>query len=199
MNKELASVDELPAKALRVLVCDITGNSVQPSSPDEEWVFNPLQCLEKAVEGKPGIIVIRFGETSIRQREVLVELSAALKRNSHTEKYPVLALLHSKHRKLIEDLQRAKVDYVRYTSPGRLDSSQMREITYRLGPNDRLKRHLLLLCPFLHYGQIDSRHEITVCGAYLDRMALGGRRLREICHTGEHLRCDYYLNPRQTV
>ncbi|EPR44188.1 hypothetical protein dsmv_1138 [Desulfococcus multivorans DSM 2059] len=49
---------------------------------------------------------------------------------------------------------------------------------------------------FLHYNKIESRHELTVCGAYLDRMILGGHRLGEVCQTEKHLSCEYYLNPR---
>jgi len=196
MNEEITSIDKRPARALRFLLCDTTGNVGELSLREEEWVPSPIQCLDKAVDGKPEIIVVRFGKIPIREREALVELSSALKRNSHTQKCLVLALLHSKHRNLIEDLKQAKVDYVRYVGDAKLDSTQVREIIDGLGPDDRLERHLAVVCPFLHYSKIDSQHEMTACGAYLDRMILGGRRLHEICETEDHHHCGYYLNPR---
>ncbi|MFO8088903.1 MAG: hypothetical protein R6U13_03635 [Desulfatiglandaceae bacterium] len=168
----------------------------EPSSPEEEWASSPIQCMEKAIDKKPGIIVILFGKMPIREREALVELSAALKRNIHTRRCRLLALLYSKHRKLIEDLKQAKVDYVRYIGDAELDSTRLREIIDGLGPDDILERHLTMLCPFLNYSKIDSRHEMKMCGAYLNRMVLGGRRLHEICETEDHFHCEYYLNPR---
>lgn len=197
IKDEINSMDERPARALRFLLCDTTGNVGEMSSPAEEWVSSPIQCLDKAVDEKPGIIVIRFGKMTIRERDSLVELSAALKRNSYTRTRSILALLHSKHRKLIEDLNQAKVDYVRYVGDAVLDSARIREIIGGLGTDDLIERHLTILCHFLHYSKIDSRHEMTVCGAYLDRMVLGGRRLHEICETENHFHCEYYLNPRR--
>ena len=68
--------------------------------------------------------------------------------------------------------------------------------TITLEPKDQVNLQLKRLFPYLHYSQIDSRNEMTVCGAYLDRMVLGGQRLHEICETQEHLQCEYSLNPR---
>lgn len=183
------------AGRIRFLLCDST-RKVVSTFPEEVWVPSPLQCLDKAVDGDPELVVVRFGKIPIREREVLLELSVVLKRNSHTRKCPVLALLHSKHRKLIEDLAHAKVDYIRYIDNIKLDSIQMRKIIDELGPDDRVKWHLTMLCPFLHCDRIDSQHEMTVCGAYLDRMVLGSHRLHDLCETESHLHCEYYLNPR---
>ncbi len=196
MNEEITSIDKRSAQTLRFLLCDTIGNVGELSSPEEEWASSPIQCLEKVIDKKPGIIVIRFGEMPIREREALVELSAAIKRNSHTRRCLLLALLHSRHRILIENLNQAKIDYVRYIGDDKLDSIRMREIIDGLGPDDRLQRHLEILCPFLNYSKISSRQEMTMCGAYLNRMVLGGRRLHEICETEGHFHCEYYLNPR---
>lgn len=196
MNEEIILLDKRPAQASRFLLCDTTGNVGELLFPEEEWVSSPIQCLDKAVDRPPGIVVVRFGKMSIQERETLVELSAALKRNSHTRMYSVLAMLHSKHRKLIEDLNRAKVDYVRYVGDEKLDSTRIREIIDGLGPDDRLERHLVPICPFLKYSAIDSQHEMAVCGAYLDRMVLGGLRVHNSCETEDHFHCEYYLKPR---
>jgi len=196
MKEKMTSIEKHPRLALRFLLCDTTGNFDELWSSDEQRVSSPIQCFDKTVDEKPEIVLVRFGRISFREREDLVELSAALKRNSHTQMCPTLALLHTKHRKLMEDLKKAKVDYIRYVGDGKLASAQVREIINGLGPADRLERHLAMLCPFLHYSKIDCQHEMTVCGAYLDRMVLGGRRLHEICETEAHLHCEYYLKPR---
>jgi hypothetical protein len=185
------------AQSLRFLLCKTTCNVGDLSSSDKEWVFSPIQCLDKTVDGKPGIIVIHFSRMPTRKREALLELCAALKRNSHTRQCPLLALLHSRRRKLIEDLGRAKADYIRYIGDAGLASIQVGEIIEALGPEDRLARHLERICPFLHYSETDSQYEMTICGACLDRMALGGSRLHEICETEDHLHCEYYLNSRR--
>jgi hypothetical protein len=195
MQEEITTNKKWPVRDVRFLLCDTTGN-VELSTPGEQWVSTAIQCLNRAVEEHPPIIVVHFGRVPLREREALVRLTATLKRNSYTQKSAVLALLDARHRKLIEDLARARVDYVRFTGNPDLDSTLLRDIIKELGPDDRLERHLAVLCPFLHYDVIDSEHEMTVCGAYLDRMVLGGRRLHEICETEDHLHCEYYLNPR---
>lgn len=196
MNEKLISLDMEPPCNLRFLVCDTTSNVGKLSSSEEQWVPSPIRCLDMAVDGNPGLIVISFGEIPMKERDTLVELSTALKRNRHTRHCPILALLHAKHRKLLEDLQQAKVDFVRFIEGDKLDSSRLRTITSGLGREDRLERHLDLICPFLHYSRMDSQHEMKLCGAYLDRMVLGGHRLREICESEDHLHCEYYLSPR---
>jgi hypothetical protein len=148
------------------------------------------------VDGKPRITVIRFGEMEIPERAALVELCGALKHNRLTHQTPVLALLPVKHRKLMEDLERAGVDFVRFMGEETLSASLMIEIIDGLGPDDRAEHQLQVVCGYLHYDIIDTRHEITVCGAYLDRMVLGGKYLHEICQTEKHLQCGYFLNPR---
>ena len=196
MHKEILFVDERPEADHRFLLCDTAG-SFAPSIAEGQWACSLIQCMDRAVEQTPAIIAVRFGPIPIREREALVELCTALKRNSHTRNCSIVALLHSKHRRLLEDLQQADVDFVRLIGGDtKLDGARMREIVAGLGAQDRLTRHLSVLCPFLHYRCIDSQRELTTCGAYRDRMVLGGRRLREICQSENHLHCEYYLNPR---
>jgi hypothetical protein len=195
MQEEAKTSGRRPARNLRFLLCDATGSN-ERSTPEEEWTVSPIRCLDKAVDETPKIIAVRFAQAPIQEQGILVELCAVLKRNSHTRGYPLLALLRCKHRGLIEELERARVDYVRYIDDTALGSTRMREIIEGLGPDDEMERQLARLCPYLHYDAIDADHEIIVCGAYLDRMVLGGRWLHEVCETEEHLHCEYYLNPR---
>jgi len=182
-------------KNLRYLLCDVSGR-FEPKSEGEEWVGSTTQCLDRAVEGEPGIIVVRFGPMLIEQRDAMVELCVVLKRNTRTRKALLLALLHEKHRGLIEDLKHAGVDFVKFIAETRLSSSLMIKMIDGLGPGDRVDRQFERLCPYLHYDALDACHEMTVCGAYLDRMVLGGKWLHKICETEHHSTCKYFLNPR---
>lgn len=182
-------------KSLRYLLCDVS-DRFEPEAEDEEWVRSTTQCLDRAVEGNPGLIVVRFGPMLIQQRDALVKLCVALKGNTQTRKSPLLALLHEKHRRLMEDLSRAGVDFVKVIAETRLSSSLMSDIIDGLSTEDRVERQLTILCPHLHYDSLDASHEMTVCGAYLDRMVLGGKWLHEVCETENHLSCKYFLNPR---
>ncbi len=144
----------------------------------------------------PEIIVIHCGEVTVEERDILVELSATLKRNAHTKHCKILALLNSRNRGLMEELRRAKIDYIRFINDDEATSDRVRNIINELGPEDRLEKQLEVVCPFLHYSRINSGQEMTLCGAYLERMVLGGRRLHEICETESHFLCNYYLKPR---
>ena len=77
-----------------------------------------------------------------------------------------------------------------------LNSTLLFDIITTLGAKDRMQRQLRTLCPYLHYEMIDAYREMTVCGAYLDRMVLGSRFLHEVCETENHLGCEYFRNPR---
>jgi trk system potassium uptake protein TrkA len=63
-------------KTLRYLLCDISGR-FEPKSEGEEWVGSTTQCPDRAVEGKPRAIAVRFGPMPLRERETLVELCIA--------------------------------------------------------------------------------------------------------------------------
>jgi hypothetical protein len=182
-------------KNLRYLLCDLSGRFA-PKSVGEEWVRTPTQCLDRAVEGNPHIILVCFGPLLIQDREALVELCGVLKRNTRTRNRLLLALLHEKHRGLIENLKNVDVDFVKFIAEKPLRPSLMIEMIDRLGPEERMERQLAMLCPHLHYDAIDASHEMTVCGAYLDRMVLGGKWLHDVCQTENHLTCKYFLNPR---
>ncbi|QTA81072.1 Uncharacterized protein dnl_33960 [Desulfonema limicola] len=182
-------------KRFQFLLCDTTGRSNEFSASDNNFTASPIQCLDKAVDGNHEIIILSFNSMNIKERETFMELCAVLKQNSHTSSYPVLVLLDSKHREILEYLDKAGVDFIKYTDQARLDSFSIQAIIDELGPGDHVKHHLEELCPFMNYSRIDSRIEMTLCGAYLNRMVLGGCRLHEICETREHLACEYYINP----
>jgi len=161
-----------------------------------EVASSPVVCLAKAIDDKPSIIVIHFPEGAIEEREVLVELCDVLKRTSPTRDKPLLALLPTRHRKLLEKLDQARVDYVKFITAMPLDLPHMTGMIESLGPGDLLKRQLERVCPFIHYSPIDTEREIIICGAYLDRLVLGSKCLHAICESETHLRCEYFRNPK---
>lgn len=182
---------------IRFLVCDPTGNVGEMEPPGETWVFSPVLCLDAAVERELSLVAVRFGNLSLPEREHMVELCIALKHNRYSRDIPVLALLSSRHRQLLEELDQAHVDYIRYFGEDRLDEEYLQAIMGTLGPEDRPSHRLSELCPFLRYNRIGRSEELIVCGAYLDRLVLGGHRLHNICETDEYQCCEFYLNPRQ--
>lgn len=197
MKQEVNANAPGTAAVLRLLLCDTTGEACGLPSSGVAWVSSPIRCLEMAVDRKPGLVAVRFGGVPIPERGLLVELAAALKRSRHTRKSRVLALLHEKHRELLEEVHLAGVDFVRYVEAIPLDPDRLREIVAELGPEDRPARYLHAMCPFLNYSGIDDRHELKLCRAYLDRMVLGGVRLHRVCETEAHRECPYFLNPRR--
>lgn len=182
-------------QAIRYLLCDGSAPSERGSGP-EEWVRSPIQCLHRAVDENPGIVVVHFRPMPSREREALVELCVVLKQNSRTRKTPVLALLHGKHRGILEALADAGVEFVKTIAEKPLSAPLLSKIIHALGTKDRVGGQLADLCPHLHYESMDNEHEITLCGAYLDRMVLGGHWLHERCETERHLKCEYFLKPR---
>jgi hypothetical protein len=182
---------------MNVLVCDISGEMhgmMQES--DSILVNSPVQCLNQAIIEQPNAVVIRFGDITLRERDALMELCSVLKQNQYTKGIGIVALLCSRHRVVMERLRDAGVEYVKFLAKVEPSQALIDITTNKLEPKDQMNFQLEILCPYLHYSKIDSRHEMTVCGAYLDRMVLGGHRLHEICETRGHLHCEYYLNPR---
>jgi hypothetical protein len=195
MQTKRGSRNTKTRQAVRYLLCDSSERS-ELRSDREARVRSPIQCLDRAIDENPGIVVVHFGPMPAREREALVELCAVLKRNSHTRKTQVLALLHGKHRGILEALAGAGVDFVKTIAEKPVRAIRLIQLIDTLGRKDRVEQKLADLCPHLHYDRADAEHEITLCGAYLDRLVLGGKWLEERCETQNHLKCEYFLNPR---
>lgn len=182
-------------QSTQFLLCDIT-KALDGASTDWNCVSSPIQCLNRAVEENHNCIVIVFVNISIQNREILLELCATLKRNKYTKDATVIALLDSKHRQLIDSLQSAGVDYIKYACKTELDIYLILKQIEKLYPDDRPGEQIKTLCPFLHYTQIDPRREMCLCGAYFNRLVLGELRLRTLCENVNHSNCEYFLKPR---
>lgn len=196
MKQNPIPAEWIAAQPIRFILCDTTADAGQSSSCNGELTTSPTTCLSRAIDEKPEVIVVRIGKVTIPMREALVELCWALKHNTFTYAIPILVLLHAKHRRLLEKLHRAGVDFVEYGDPASVDPEKVRRIVSGDLPENRLAVQILRLCQFLNYREIDARHEMTVCGAHQNRLVLGGQRLQELCHTTDYRHCAYYLKPR---
>lgn len=160
-------------------------------------VTSPVTCLHEATEKPYDLIVIIFDPGLLRARDALVELCAALKRNRHTMKVPLLCVLPSKHRDLLKRLQNAGVEYVVIVDPG--DSILQSHLeTFASSPSEEynIDRILSEVCPRINYFPVSRDKEILYCGAYRNRLVLGPYRLRQYCENNNHINCEYFQNPR---
>jgi hypothetical protein len=177
--------------AQRRLVCDAFADGGELSGGGM-WVRSPLSCLEKAMETAPDMILIRFPGADDPAREAYLELCGILKRNGRTRNCRVAALVPDGNRTLLDGLYAAGVDHAAPAPGGGLDAGTVRDILGSL----RADRWRDAPCPYLRSVAVDAGGTMTVCGAYLDRMVLGGRRLRELCETESHTGCECFQNPR---
>lgn len=180
-----------------ILICDPRYNVKNAEYTDLDVTASPIRCLDRATEEHPGFVVIRFTDDLISERRILVELCAALKRNKNSRESQILALLPTKHRLLLEELKQAGVDYIWIEESPGLEYPYLPGLINHISENNSPERLLSPLCPYLNHARIAEDHEMTVCGAYLDRLVLAGKRLHELCETEAHHQCDYFLKPRK--
>jgi hypothetical protein len=195
IDEARSKADADPRRASRYLLLDQDGDAGE-ECPGEERVFTPARCLERAAEGDVRLVALLFKSGSNARRAALVELISILKRNESTCGLTIVAFLPARHRLLIEALKRAGADFVQLLGEGAANSFCVGDALHCLGPEDRPEHHLSEICPHINYSDIDSHLELALCGAYRNRMVLGGPRLQSTCATAGHLACEYYLNPR---
>ncbi|MFH2090804.1 MAG: hypothetical protein ABIJ31_00380 [Pseudomonadota bacterium] len=100
------------------------------------------------------------------------------------------------HRDMLLKMQKAGVEFTDiYRTMVPLDLTHMSDRIREKEISIQIEQFLIKLCPFLNYIRIDNQHDLAVCGAYKNRMVLGGKLLHEVCETGNHLHCEYFLNP----
>ncbi len=176
----------------QLLLVDPAG-LVGDASPGER-VASTMQCLERTAGGGVDTVAVVAGSSALAQRFALPDLVGMLKRSGRVGR--VVVVVPHRHRMLLESFRRNGADFIVVMNFGRLDSAGIGEAADRLCPDDSPERQLALVCPFLNYSAIDARTELTVCGAYRNRMVLGPQRLRSCCETAAHAQCEQYLSPR---
>jgi len=157
-------------------------------------VNSPATCLHKATENTYDLITIFHEYRSLKERDSLVELCSMLKRNSHTLHIPLLSLLPSRHRKLLEFLQNTGVEYTRFydaTNPNW--QNYIESLVAEPSEECKIDRILSEICPHINYLPIGQKNqEILHCGAYRNRLVLGSPRLSHFCETFNHKNCPYF-------
>lgn len=160
-------------------------------------VNSPATCLHKATENNYDLVAIFHEYRSLRERDSLVELCSMLKRNSHTLHIPLLCLLPSRHRKLLELLQNTGVEYTRFYDATNPDwQNYIESLVAEPSEECKIDRILSGICPHINYFSIGQKNqEILHCGAYRNRLVLGSYRLKHLCETSNHKICDYFKCP----
>ena len=160
-------------------------------------VNSPIDCLHKATENTFDLVAIFHEYRLFRECDALVELCSTLKRNIHTMHIPLLCILPLKHRKLLEHLQDAGVEYVMFHNPRDSDlMNHMESLLVDLSEECKIDRILSDICPHINYFPISRHKEILYCGAYRNRLVLGPYRLRHLCEISDHKICQYFKCPK---
>ncbi|MDA3787537.1 MAG: hypothetical protein PF503_03440 [Desulfobacula sp.] len=160
-------------------------------------VTSPISCLNKAMEKPYDLIAICFDLVCLRERDALVELCTALKKNRYTRQIPILAILPFKHRKLLENIRDAGVEYVKFYDLKDLNSeSGIKTLVMPTAEECRISRVLSKICPYINYSPISRHQEILFCGAYLNRMVIATYRLKHYCEKSNYENCEYFKNPK---
>lgn len=107
-----------------------------------------------------------------------------------------MAVMEGLHREMMVSLQETGVALCdNYKTPGPIDLERIKALVQRKDYAADIREAIKKLCPFLNHIDIEEDCVLTACGAYRNRMVLGGKRLHEICETLNHLHCEYFINP----
>lgn len=181
----------------KILICWLLPDQMPPSRDFCDISVSPLNCLSQATSKHPDLIVIFFNSRGIQGHKEVIELCKTLKSHPLTTKVTVAVFLERLHQKLILELTQTGVDFLNIHSG--IESGSIGKNIHQLWKSHSLmpaQSVLEKLCPFLKYLPSGDKYEFPVCGAYRNRMFLGGHRLHDICHTMNHHHCEYYMNPK---
>jgi hypothetical protein len=180
-----------------IVVCRLGQIPEMINCEETQIVQNPMECFSRAVSGRPGLIAIVFSARNRSARHWVLELCRCLKNNPLTKEIPVVVLMETIHREMLVKLQESGVSLFKsYKADMIIDLNRIRDLFRTGDPSMDIRETIKKLCPSLNRVGSDDQEELTVCGAYMNRMVLGGKRLHEICETLNHLHCEYFINPR---
>ena len=158
---------------------------------------SPAACIQKATSNTYDLIAIFHNDRSLKERFALVELCSILKKNYHSRHIPLLCLLPSIHRGLLEQLHNVQVEYARFYDPGDPSSQdQFQSLLARPSEDCTIEKILSAICPHINYFPISRHQEMLYCRAYRNRLVLGPHRLKHACQTINHQNCQYFKCPK---
>jgi CheY-like chemotaxis protein len=178
-----------------IVVCRMGQIPEMIDCEETQIVKNPMECFSMAVSGRPELIAILFSARNMSARYGVLELCRCLKNNPLTKEIPVVVLMETIHREMMVKLQETGVTLFKsYKADIIIDLNRIRDLVKRGDPSADIREAIKKLCPSLNRVGSDDQEELTVCGAYMNRMVLGGKRLHEVCETLNHLHCEYFIN-----
>jgi hypothetical protein len=180
-----------------ILVCNLTQKLHVAEGPGVTLTKTPLSCLNLATQNAFSLFMMFFCPWTGSDSSRLVELCGCLKSNRLIRKTPVLVIVTSWDRGLIERLCAVKVDWIHGAGP--TDPQDPMAYQSALGVPGGISEAgtvLSRLCPFLNHDSVEDGVRLITCGAWRNRMVLGGDRLRKVCETFSHRDCAFFLDPR---
>lgn len=187
---------DLPPDKAKILVCQLDERVETAKSTGVTVTCNPLSCLNAATTAPYGLIVLSFSIRSIRARSEIIELCTCLKINPMTRKIPLFASIDRWHRGMAGRMKDAGLDFMDVRqSQNQIDPEHISDLILETRLSVHMERVMSRLCSFLNYKPVNGCSELITCGAWHNRMVLGGKRLHAVCETENHLYCEYFLNP----
>lgn len=186
----------MPSYKAKSLVCRLDERVEIVKSPGVTVTHSPISCLNAATTTPYGLIVLDFSIRAIRARSEIIELCACLKINPSTGKIPLFASIDHWHRELAGRLKEVGLNFMDVRRPqNQINPEHISDLILKTGISVHIDRVMSRLCPFLNYSPVDGCSELITCGAWHNRMVLGGKWLHDVCETDNHLHCEYFLNP----
>lgn len=183
-------------KKMKIIYCDISFSELPASVGDTIYTQSPLTCLSLARIESPDYIFLRLPYSSYQKHAKILELCGCLRIEKETQSIPIAALVRYPHRRLIDSLRESRVEIIACTKEALLDHSEQVEFLKKQEQGERLTDCSDQICPYLHYESYNETEEITLCGAYKDRLVINNLRLLDVCTCTSYHSCEYYLQPR---
>jgi len=182
-----------------ILLCSGKDMS-DPVSRDSRIARVPdaVSCLSEAMTGSYDLVAVELEKAEGDAGREILQLCRVLKSNRLTCDKPLLVILYSINRGLIDRLDKDGADYVIHLADndGLRSLDRLSEAVDRLDNSDIPAALLEKVCPFLHSSSPDVGGEIFSCGAHGDILVLGRQRVNSFCSAPDHRACPFFLAPK---
>ena len=187
-------LNDIVIKETPIVICRLGQTPEIIHCEEAQIVQSSMECFSRATEDQAEFIVVVFSGWNIPVRHPVLELCRCLKNNPLTGEIPVIALMEGLHREMMVKLQENGVGlFDNYKATVPIDLKRIKDLARRKDYVVDIREAIKKLCPFLNHIDIEGDYVLTACGAYKNRMVLGGKRLHEICETLNYRLCDYFM------